>query len=1376
MWNSKKTKLLKILSLTTLAITPVVFTFSCVNKNKQQKQGIAKQIENINIFISNKVDKMASAIQDSDISFSNYDDKEYEVSIISKTPNDETGELEINIKLFQKGKENTFVTKKLVINGFKKKNEIDLNPNKDNKFEKAENIIKKDEKINYLAIGDSVSAGFTAALDKDYHGKMVNGKIEGMSFPVYLAYYLNKDNPQRVKSFDNFATSNSTILEWLDLLDETYNSKRPEIFKNEDGIYKHTFDGRYENKEEFKKLLVQKIKQSNLMTITLGANDFLRFFSSVLEAVNFNELINDFQKNNKIDYEKLSALYKKFTDICKEEITDRLVTLLNKINSINSKTNVVLFNYPAPFLRFLSMIHSLFPNNIQLSGETENLMLQFMQPLTNAIKEAKQKVGKNIYFVDAFDASYWNENQEVLTSVVFDIHPTVYGYKKMAMDAFVKLTANTIKNETLYNLGWSKKYLSSFSKDNNKQIIELTTEDSKKLYEDNIGKNKQEVINKLLEEEEVILHIKDKLDPKRISRRLINFTNNQIKEIFLSILKKSFNIQIIKDIDPNNDIYNFFKNKEGAADKLVSWIKQSKFISSQLDEFQKQLLEKDWDKDGKSGAKILKKEYIVDLLNQTFLKQENILNLIKDFAKSDFATSFKEDLSTLVEKISKNILKNDAINNLIKDSAKKLNKKQEYISNEDLDIFLSKLMHSNKLPKLISEQLKNIINNAQHNANEEEFKNINTISKLLKFIYKSQAENLELQEAFSETFKEFISNEELKPILVRIICNVINKDPNINKLFKEINSEEQTKLIGSILSVFVEIENNFDISKVLANGMISELGHNGLKFKFNYLSEAFIKYSHKTFSDEKNIIKIVKIIKINDELNNNIELVKKFLSNAFDIVKEKPNLKDIILNNKNINNLIGTNSEEEKQLTKDLLDFIINQASLKQIFNFGLDLFFDTNNNLVLSRNVLELVKNLANGSQITNIKQSLKEFVKTLFNDPEAKLAKQIDIIITKTFKSLPNLYKIDVIESNKNTIKNFVDSFLKAIINEETIFSEIIDNIFEQFVTINTGSTDTVSELKNTLILGVIKFISKDNDPKTIHIPTLMNKYKDKIINLFSKVDHIAYTKMINYLFDASKFDLKEGLYSVLFNKSYKDLAQQNISKIIKRSAPSGQNGKPRDNSEFKINVEIGLGLELVNLLSADTLLASLFRPTVQTFIEEVVKLAKNNNNQIDIKEVKKLDGYRATSRIYASITLLSLSNMTIDEYWPITGAAALSGQYAENYISSSIAKAYKEVIEKNSEIKTYLKTLNNDTLAKIGISNEIKYNDYFFAGYTIDNTNSRNVNFRNFSKWTDDSIMSFIANPEKTDNIYHNEKNIVLIAKLLQKGYLYKNMDNE
>lgn len=59
--------------------------------------------------------------------------------------------------------------------------------------------IKPNQSINYLAVGDSITAGYNGEIGYDLRGEMKENKsIRGLSFPAFLANYLNLIDNNRV--------------------------------------------------------------------------------------------------------------------------------------------------------------------------------------------------------------------------------------------------------------------------------------------------------------------------------------------------------------------------------------------------------------------------------------------------------------------------------------------------------------------------------------------------------------------------------------------------------------------------------------------------------------------------------------------------------------------------------------------------------------------------------------------------------------------------------------------------------------------------------------------------------------------------------------------------------------------------------------------------------------------------------------------------------------------------------------------------------------------------------------------------------------------------------------------------------------------------
>lgn len=125
-------------------------------------------------------------------------------------------------------------------------------------------------KVNYLAIGDSVAAGYDASKNKDI-----------MGYPNVMAKYL--DDVNKLNAFDKFAftgitselldkvvTGKSTDNEWSSLIED---SKYKFLKKYTDS------KGNKISYSDFKKKLDDKIKKSNYITLQSGANNILESIS-----------------------------------------------------------------------------------------------------------------------------------------------------------------------------------------------------------------------------------------------------------------------------------------------------------------------------------------------------------------------------------------------------------------------------------------------------------------------------------------------------------------------------------------------------------------------------------------------------------------------------------------------------------------------------------------------------------------------------------------------------------------------------------------------------------------------------------------------------------------------------------------------------------------------------------------------------------------------------------------------------------------------------------------------------------------------------------------------------------------------------------------
>lgn len=1184
--NKKSSKVLfGLISSSILAIPFTAISCRCEkekhpdnNINPEKDHQIGKELNKLKAKLSPKINKTntsASSIEKKDISFYNYDQTKYEINSVSldKSQSD-LGILKLKVSL--KSKKNSKIISRertITIEGFKKKTNPE--PNDPNKIynTKSNNFIDKNSKIKYLSIGDSISAGFTGLLDKDYHGSLKNGKVNGMSFAAYLASLLNNEKG-RLEEFDNFATSNATALEWLDLLGVNYESTNP-LFKNSDSLYKTTFN-RFGNLDEFKKRLIKKIKEANLMTMTIGANDFLRMISSLLQASNFNKLINELMLKGSLDQNTLIKFALDFINVAQEEIKARVLKLIERIKEINPNVNLSLVSYPTPILRFVSSIIEFLPDSIKQQFKNFNIPELLIDQLNNAIKDAVLQANiknLNVGYLDTFDAEFWNKNQQKLASMVFDIHPTIYGYKKMAWDAYLKLTNGEIDRRILKSFGWSNHYINK-NPNTHFHTVELR-DDPAEVYKKLFGKEKDEALKNLLSEDELYKSIKSQISNANFAKRLTNFPTDMLNEIAISMFIKYLGSSLIREFDPNETLLNFFKSSNYASVKaLVKWFKSSKWFKEQLTKAQKLADEKDWDNDGLAGVAFLKKEYILEIFRETFFKPESLLSLTKEILDSDFSKEYKEGFSKAIELFLQSALKNNKLEKSIDLIASKTyNKVSEYLSLEDYRKLLSKIVKSDNLPKFFGTSLKSILSSSE-NPN---FNSASTFNELIKFFFSSSKTNKELSNSINNLFNELLNDDEIKEILVKLIRKYLDKDYSF--IFKDI--KDQNAIIKKVLNILVQENNEFKLIELLSNETINEIAKNGLNLNFaTILNNSIKKFSQSFLNDyDQNITKFIKAFAKNATFD--WDDIKTLFKNIFTFIKTKENV---------ISNLLWEN-------IKSSLSDYIDESDFKQLFNYVLN---DDDLSSLLIDSLINVLSGLSNSDidSITNIGDILKQIFKEdsfLYNEFPKKIkdfankflhkeeVKQILVKIIKKYlnKHYPNIspslddakikfildaaiggiFKLDdkingIIPSQQWIMRyvsekgtNFkLNEFIAAFLNQIKVkFAERINNnevelfkFFNQYPAFKSHKQD-IKKL----------FMSLYENEKIQEL--LLKEVKDKLLTLLKTLLKDIYTDeeykyLVEKIFEEKNFEMIfDYLYKIAFDKQYDFSNINSLDKLL-------------------------------------------------------------------------------------------------------------------------------------------------------------------------------------------------------------------------------------
>ncbi|MDC8913034.1 hypothetical protein PR258_01400, partial [Metamycoplasma hyosynoviae] len=660
----------------------------------------------------------------------------------------------------------------------------------------------------------------------------------------------------------------------------------------------------------------------------------------------------------------------------------------------------------------------------------------------------------------------------------------------------------------------------------------------------------------------------------------------------------------------------------------------------------------------------------------------------------------------------------------------------------------------------------------------------NPLEILYKFVDK---EKQYIKDKIKLIGKDFVSNSANQDVLVRLI------KANFKEYTKIELSNEHDAFFKKLIQHTFDILTDIKVKNTAILDYILDIVLDNIR-EPQKISQ---KLLDPTFIQELYSVPFLVSILNQQQIKTSADQIVKLFDEIFREFQKDDEKIETFLNKFKIVELINKDPATQS-ITKDFIKNTIKNEKLFPFIKAILLSIFTNSDKLQTAKRWIEVIR-VVFENDTNELKSTFVEFVKAMLNDPNASLAKQIDVVLTKSWKDNPSLYRRNVIDNNQHTIEKFVDTFFKALIKENNLFTIIINNVFDKLKTVNVKAKDQMKEIKNKIILGAIKFVTKTGNDKAIHLPTLVGSYKDNIVTLFEHIDSAAFTNMINYVFDATIFNLDAGVYSFLFGGRFKAEATTYLQEIknnvkgerlilpsairARRSIPPRGQEAYEEVEDIKIDFQIGTGLELLSLISADKLIGSIFIPSVDQFLNSVSTKKYSSVDELN-KIVKKLPGYRATSRVYTALSVMLCSNMSADEFWMpkpsfwdfVKWGQYTLGAYPENYISKGVQFAYKKVLEKDnlkSKIKSLYNGSNNHKF--IGLTSSISYDDHYFAGYA-EGKNSRDDNFRKWTDWSDDSITAYIVNYNKTESKHHKKNNIVLIAKMLQYGYLYKDMDKD
>lgn len=322
------------------------------------------------------------------------------------------------------------------------------------------------EKFKLLVLGDSISQGFNSKTGSYTYGfKKNNDKFyKGLSYGdflielIYDNIYSNKKLSLDEKNtiwnnieYNNLSLAIIRIHDYIDLLNKNYTNT--EIFKtinlnkkindcstlksqytndfwtiNSDLAFKTNFDN-------ISNQLISELKNSNLLLISLGGNDY----QSSLPYQYINYLIHEknyysIEKIKKIIIDNIKNILKK--------IELEYINLIKRIKTINNKLNIIIVGYSPSFFPLLLKIEEL------TKKKNPTLFADFFKLINKLFNESLEYISKatNINYVQTFFFKKWKPHANIFYENAIDVHPTELGYQQIAKNIYIFIIKNKLIN------------------------------------------------------------------------------------------------------------------------------------------------------------------------------------------------------------------------------------------------------------------------------------------------------------------------------------------------------------------------------------------------------------------------------------------------------------------------------------------------------------------------------------------------------------------------------------------------------------------------------------------------------------------------------------------------------------------------------------------------------------------------------------------------------------------------------------------------------------------------------------------------------------------------------------------------------------------
>ncbi|MBN0919267.1 SGNH/GDSL hydrolase family protein [[Mycoplasma] gypis] len=1156
--------------------------------------------------------------------------------------------------------------------------------------------------VNYVAIGDSIAAGFNTEFGYDQGGFLnpVTNEVEGLSYSSYIANAIKmaNDSQTHLTSFYNFGLTGSTLDEWIYLLDPQ-NYTNPEMLKKVKSFL--TFDSNidkaknnpiriegkrrieylfndFEPKNNEMGILTQQLKKANLMTISLGANDFI----ARVDIANF---LSALALDSQTAGPKLQKYYDDFLEQAKNAanvIVEKYQTLISMIRAINPDIKINLISYPLPFLRLAPLIDKKF------ASITPNVSDQLLAFLNNSIKKAAKQ--NEVNYINTYDDSFWTQHSKILAGNIFDIHPDFLGYKKMAQDIFLKMSINPDAKGA--DLNFDEEYAKS-DKNSYKQILgfkDYTNASLKTLIWGVQGINVSAIENAYPFENNpyntLIKNFLVKNPDIPVDILIKNYTHSESmiyeRDHFLNLIEK---FAKGAGIDWNN-----LKNLKKFVDDLVQNDEQKEFIPQLINAFVdtgyinkifnaiKNDIDELLDTNNIDAIDISK---VSDIFKKNLLSTDILYQTIRSFLSSDFVQQNKNSqrLKQLIQAVIKDFLNADLIKVFV---APKYHKIIDGLA-KDPNIF-----------NLTSDMLLNITEDLINNK-DFYFKESNTFSSFQIKVWNK--------------FKDLIK-ENIKIILKRLLSddNFVELDKEIiinflEKTFNEKLNDSQKYDLGYIITSFIKSQPQ----KPYFDGLI------------DFILDEYFKEVEKPDFEIKNFLKqlITKVLLVPYKGNEHNEVIFSIINDIANNEKYLKGFKTIVntIFSKNLLDGISftatssTSFAIDKENIKSLIvnifnsDIIAKNNNVKEMIKYVFAMFMDSsvfNNQLIpeflsiyaqgnISNKIYALMNKaglandlnrvfLSEGGLLSAINKWFNAFVKDMLKNPELRQA-----LKQTFFNFIDNIgtFKADSIEQIAiNIVKNIkvlnpsslVEKLLQAV-NSDSESRTLGLNLFYKSVESFAGIT--LSEEQKTLLATNIKKVL-NNFVNTDLYKDFLNLVSNDINSVTLKEFGDNLLASLKQYFEADKVVILNKILAVLFAK------------------PSGQN----------IQIQLHDWIKALQPIVQSQKLEKLIFDTFSLKQNLIKALNSFNPESINDQEVKKQ--LQTVVQRFSFIIETKFDNIVrpfihelIDK---IFGQASLNASkqggkhWFNNYLKNELKTLFSSLIKQLTQI------INNDSTLKPGILN--------------------------------------------------------------------------